>query len=585
MTKVSILLIAANLVSAVLLWFVLLALGARLRSLLRLPLSPTLRWPVDLALGAWGAGITLAATGLVGATFGLALLALVALWAVVGKWRMTWRPKTPILVGVAGGILYLPVALGPPFFYDSMVYHLALPWQVVIEGGLQAHPENLFSSFPPLAQLLAVPPLAFGLFRVPALLHWLAWVTVAAGVHGLARVSGAPMGTARLAAVATMVLPIAPLIPGFPAAEAWLLVGLIPAIAIAAGPCRAGSCALSGLLAGISTAARLQGVPWSALIVLVVGIRCRGRFRPLAITAGCWVAGALPWWFKNLILLHDPTAPVQWQREGIETLWRDSRSLLKAGASMLDVFSALPRLLAPELGWLLPLLMVAVLALTGRKRSLVLGGAVLFGIVAWAATGALPRFLAPTACVLLALASTAHRSRLTRIAAAAAILWCTSSGVFRGVVWLQRIDVVRLMPLDFRTAGAAVSPNDPMSAFGDSHSLPEEARVLFVAEPRSFSFPRRYTAPSQHDPSPLLPLLEESTSVADINNALRAQGYTHLLVNWRELRRLGPSYPVAPWRTPAGRLRWTKFIKSLGQPVVDRNGVQVFQLYDSDPGR
>ena len=38
--------------------------------------------------------------------------------------------------------------------------------------------------------------------------------------------------------------------------------------------------------------------------------------------------GALPWWGKNLVLLGAPLAPLGWQREGVETLWRDGGVLL-----------------------------------------------------------------------------------------------------------------------------------------------------------------------------------------------------------------------------------------------------------------
>ncbi len=577
----SILIIAANILAAALLWLVLLALGARIRGLLRVPTSPTHRWPVDVALGGWGAATTFLLASLAGATSRTGIVLLVGLLFAAGRWRGIRRPFKSLVPGVIGGLLFLPVALCPPFFYDAMVYHLALPWQALVEGGVRAHPENLFSSFPPLAQLLALPPLAFGFVRVPAILHWLCWVTAAAGVFGLARRGGAPAGTARLAAIAAVVLPIAPLVPAFPAAEAWLLVGLMPAVALATGPCRCGSYAMAGLLAGIATAARLQGLPWSALVVLMVAVRCRGRLRHIAVTSVCWLVGALPWWFKNLILLGDPTAPVLWQREGIETLWRDSRSLLNAGVSLPDCLMSIPRLLGPEFAWLLPLLLVAALTATGARLNVLIAEAAVFGIAAWAISGALPRFLVPSVCLLLTLVAMSRRHRIVRIAAVMTISWCVVVGIIRGSTLMSRIDVARLMFLDFQQAGSLVSPNDPMAAFQEAECLPQESHVLFVAEPRSFSFPRRYTCSSQHDPSPLRAIVESNMPIDEVTKQLCGIGYTHMLVNWRELQRLGDSYPVAPWRTPEGRQRWIELVQSLGPPVVNRDGVQVFELCDS----
>jgi hypothetical protein len=578
MAIVSIPLLAFNVLAALLLWSILLAVGARLRRLFRFPTSPSLRWSVDLTLGAWAAAAVLLVAGLFGLVNRIGLAVLVVLMAAAGRWCHHRRPVGPLIAGVLGGMLFLPVALGPPFFYDAMVYHLGLPWQALLDGGWRAHPEDLFAAFPPLAQLLALPPLAADLVRAPAMLHWLAWVTAATGVYGLARRFGGRRVGAWIAACFCLVPPVAPLVPGFPAAEAWLLVGLIPAIAVASGPCRPGSAALAGLLAGAATAARLQGLPWTALVLLLIVFRCRSGVRPIILAVGCWVAGSLPWWCKNLVLLGDPIAPVLWRRAGIETLWRDSQSMLRRGDSLADILASMPRLLGPELVWLLPLSLAAVLAIVGRRRTVMLAAAVVFGFAAWAATGALPRFLAPTGCLLLALVATAGRDRIVRFAAGAAILWCGIVGFARGAEWLHRISARELVRLDFREAGARVSPNDPMAAFAAAGALPADARVLFVAEPRLFSFPRPVTAPSQHDASPLQELIETASSPSQIEGRLRSDGYTHLLVNWGELRRLGGSYPVAPWRTSRGRQLWSELIEELGPPVIDHPPVQIFRL-------
>jgi hypothetical protein len=578
MASVSIPILAANVLASLLWWFILLALGARIRRLFSVAVGPTFRWSVDLALGAWAAAVVLLAAGLFGQLNRVGLGAVIVLLAVAGRWRPSRRPLEPLLAGIVGGTVSLPVALAPPFFYDAMVYHLGLPWQALLEGAWRGHPENLFSTFPPLAQLLALPPLSFGLARVPAMMHWLAWVTAATAVYGLARRFGARRPAAWIATAGCLVLPVAPLVPGFPAAEAWLLLALAPAIAIAAGPCRVGATAAAGLLAGVATAARLQGVPWTALVLIVIAFRCRRRIGPVIAAAACWIAGSLPWWFKNLVLLGDPIAPVLWHREGIETLWRDSLSQLKRGVSLPECVASLPRLLAPELVWLVPLILVAALAVIGRRRNGLLASLALCGTLAWATTGALPRFLAPTVCILLALAATAGRDRLVRVASTSSLVWCCVVGVLRASDLLARVDPMAIIRLDMRAASAVLSPNDPMAAFAESRVLPANARVLFVSEPRVLSFPRQFTAPSQHDPSPLRELTETRSSPSRVVDRLLSDGHTHLLVNWRELQRLGDSYPVAPWRTTSGRQHWFELIRALGPPVVDRDGVQVFAL-------
>jgi hypothetical protein len=319
-------------------------------------------------------------------------------------------------------------------------------------------------------------------------------------------------------------------------------------------------------------------MPWTVLILVVIAVRCRRRIGQIIAAGVCWIAGSLPWWFKNLILVGDPTAPVLWRREGIETLWRDSLSQLKRGVSLPDCLMGVPRLLAPELLWLLPLILVAVLAVMGRRRTASLAALAVGGAAAWATTGALPRFLVPTTCILLALAATAGRDRLVRIASITALTWCGVVGVLRGANLLARIDPMAIVRLDLRETVARLSPNAPMEAFAECRALPAEARVLFISEPRTFSFPRPFTVPSQHDPSPLRDLTETEPSPSRIVDRLLADGHTHVLVNWRELQRLGGAYPVAPWRTDTGRKRWFELMQALGPPVVDRGGVQVFAL-------
>ena len=128
-----------------------------------------------------------------------------------------------------------------------------------------------------------------------------------------------------------MLLPVTPLVPGFPAAEGWLIAGLIPAVALVVGTPRAGGAALAGFFCGVATASRLQGLPWTAIVFALIVFTTRGRIRPIAVAGDLVVIGAAPWWLKNLILLGDPIAPLMWDRPGLETLWRDSGSLLKQG--------------------------------------------------------------------------------------------------------------------------------------------------------------------------------------------------------------------------------------------------------------
>ncbi|MCJ7440212.1 MAG: hypothetical protein MUO25_01335 [Thermoanaerobaculaceae bacterium] len=557
---------------------ILAAGGARLRGVLRLPVRPGLRLPVDLLLGSWVLATSVVLLGLARLWFPSLLVGAAAALAAGGRWRRAgWRCELLALPAL-GALVCLPVALAEPFFYDALVYHLGLPWQALLERGLHAHPEDLFAAFPPLPQLLSAAPLAVGLDRVPAVLHWWSFVAAGAATGGLARSLNAPPWAAGLAALCLPLLPAQVLVPGLPAAEGWAIAGVLASLAVALAPrVPRGGALLAGALAGVASAARLQGIPWSLMVLTVLWLRERRGCTLLWGGAG-WLAGSAPWWLKNLVLLGDPTAPILWRREGVETLWRDGGSMLLAGPGTLA--HSLGDALAPHAAYLAPLALAAVLAVVSRRqRRLGLAGAVAVGgVLAWVLTGSLPRFLGPTLGVVLALAAAATRTTFGRWAAALALGATAALGVAFGFAELRRLGGDSVLAIQPERVHRVWISNDPFPAFAAARTLPGTARVLFVGEPRGFSFPRRFVAPSQHDVSPLRAILEAAHGPEEAMATLRGQGFTHLLVNQGELARLAGSYPVAPWRGAVGWRRWSAFVSALGLPKVQVGAVQIFAL-------
>lgn len=568
---------AGNLAALAVLVAVPTALGERLRRTLRLALVPSLRLPVGFLLGWAVLAPALLALALAGAVapgfFGALLLGAAAL----GRWRGLAGRARDLLPGFLGGLLLLPIALAPPFFYDALVYHLGLPWQILVEGRLVAHPENLFAAFPPLAQLAALPALSLGLDRAPALLHWWTFVAAAAALRSLARGLGAGPGLAALAAACLPALPLTMLVAPLPGAEGWAALALVSALALLVRR-RPTPVALVGLLAGLACAARLQGLAWTVLLGGMGIALSRRRSRAALGFAGAWLAGSAVWWGKNLLLLHSPWAPVGWYREGVATLLRDAGSGVGAGslaAALASAWSAL----APHVPYLIPVLLAAVLAVYRRPRreTLVLTAVIIGAVIAWAATGSLARFLTPAAAACLALAAAAGRGRAgwvggLTLAAAAAFSLLQAAGE------LARFGGPAIVGADAAVLRHRLASTDPTEAFRRCERLPLDSRVLFIAEPRGLGFPRRFTAPSQVDVSPLREPLERATGAADVATWLRRQGYTHLLINWGELARLRRDYPVAPWRTLAGLARLRELLAGCGAPVAVEGDVEVVAL-------
>ena len=55
-------------------------------------------------------------------------------------------------------------------------------------------------------------------------------------------------------------------------------------------------------------------------------------------------------------------------------------------------------------------------------------------------------------------------------------------------------------------------------------------------------------------------------------------GYTHLLINRGELARLAGRYPVLPWASEEGRLRFQELLDLLAPPVARAGEAGLFAL-------
>lgn len=587
-------------VAASALWSLLFgAIGARARRLARLPVGAGLRLPIDFLLGAWLVGFVVLLCGVLGAFRpGVLLAATLALGALGRWWDRRWRPGA-ILPLLVPALFLLPIATAPPFFYDALVYHLGLPWQALQDGQLSPHPENLFSAFPPLAQMIAagplgasmavssaaaggeLGPLAAALERVPALLHLLSCVAAGAALAALARRLGAPRAAALLAGGTLTILPAFVPVPGFPAAEGWTVAAVVAALAIAlGGRGRREQALLAGFLAGMASAARLQGIPWAAIVIALVALRARQPLVRLAQGMAGWVAGSAPWWLKNLVLLGDPVAPLGWHPEGIETLRRQAGSHLFRLSEAGGWLAGLGTTLLPHAVYLVPLGLAALLALIGPRagRARLLGGALLLSIPAWWLTGSVARFLVPSLALLLALAAAAGGSRMRVAAATAALGWTAVVGIISATSWVRLVGGSLPAPNSAAASTAGLVIDDPGPAFVQARALPPGARVLFVGETRGFRFPRPFVTPSPYDVSPLRAPLEELPSAAAVREWLVRRGFTHLLLNRREMVRMAADYPAVPWKHPGGRQRFQELLDLMGPPVVLVGEVGIFAM-------
>lgn len=536
---------------------------------MRVPLFPGLKLPFDFMLGAGAVSFLLLLLGLcdlyrpwVFALLGFLLLAF-------GSWRKNgWRWGN-LFPAAISSLLLVPLALAQPFFYDALVYHLALPWQALLEGGWHAHPESIYAAGPPLAQLTALPFLVTKLPRGYALFHLLSFVASGAALFTICRL----LGGKKLALLASFCLPLMPLyvlVPALPAAEGWAVLSLTVGVGLLFRRCHL---VWAGLLAGLAVAARLQALPLAAGVVLLGALRPQPWKQRLQLLFA-FLLGSSLWWAKNWLLLGKPFLP--FGGSAFSALSRDAAQVSAQGLDFYGVIRASASALAPHAPYLLPLVVAALgaVCLAPSRRVLTVASLAAVGLVSWPFVGLLTRFLAAASPLWLALPTVA-RTKISRLASGLAL---GVSAIFGLVVNGQEL----LRWGGFSLMGPAVSieerlvVNNPLPAFRKAGALPENARVLFVGEPRGFLFPRRFVAPSVFDEHPLVALMETAKTPEEAVLSLRNSGFSHLLVNWGELHRLVPGYPCAPWRTPAGRANFIKLVQALEPPVLAAGPVAIY---------
>ena len=95
------------------------------------------------------------------------------------------------------------------------------------------------------------------------------------------------------------------------------------------------------------------------------------------------------------------------------------------------------------------------------------------------------------------------------------------------------------------------------------------SKVLFLGEGRAFHCRGDCVAPTIYDQHPLQLWLREVKSAAELGARLRAEGFTHLLVNRMELARWqsGPRRSLAP--DPRSLKVWQEYLGARGEPIFE----------------
>ena len=584
------------------------------------------------------------AIGLIPLAFGLFFLGLAGLfqpawislltlfWGALGapSWRRTLArcgeksmglSEGPFLEGwgirgaAAGSVLVAVLcAFAPPTYYDSLVYHLALPLRYLQEGRIGFVPYNQYAHFPQNMEMIFSWFLAAGSDISAQLFNVLLGAFTGVLLWSMGRREEGHRWDLWLYVTAPCVLLLS--------TETYVEMPMAFFTVLAVWGADRGRgdrnrawFVLSGLAGGFAAGIKYTGVLTpvilTALIVCWPGKRSlQDRLLDGVCLGGSAFALFVPWMIKNFVFTGGnplfPFLPSIFPAKNVYMFAESSRAYFQVLAEYKGTSSLLTELLemplrlmknaqsfgggydvTGDMGWALPLLLAPLMFLTVRKGRGFLLSYVVAHVTVWASLRPVLRFLFPLfplVCLLagegLGIAWKAMTPWPRRCVALVIGLFVISNGILFYLVEEVRGPLPVALSLLPRSEYLSKKLDYyPAMKFMEK-GLPRDASVLFIGDQRSYYCPRRHLAPMALLPNPLRAWVQESETGADLGRALRELGFTHIFFNHKEAKRL-ESYRVLDL-TDHGREVFNSLIRSL-TPLYATEGTVLLALSNPVP--
>ncbi len=566
-------------------------LGGALLPLLRLGvLTRSAHWLLSAGLGIGLLTIivlVLGVVGLIGPPFRWLAIVLLLLGAAAGVIRLrTLQYKNQ--GERAGRSAWLLLALGPflalvllvatlppgiawqeeGFGYDVLEYHLELPKEYYLSGDIAYLPNNVYANFPGAAEMLYLlcaqvvdEPIGFWLSAkcLNALLGVLvvgaAWLAgrqlsprvgivsaILVGSAGwliyLSGIAYVENGMLLFEMLATACILRASQVERAPATR-WLVLG--------------------GLMAGFACGFKYTAVPLVVLplaVALLVMMPSRRVFGAVAFCIAS-VAAFAPWLIKNTVMTGNPVFPLAgsifnaqppgWGEEQQEhfaeshSLGPNERSI---GARLALAWEHTVADPTQRFGAIL--FALATVGVIRRRERFEVGLLAMLGVqlVVWiAATHLFARFAVPMLIPLALLGGRGTVNWNERITPPFCVL------LLAGVAF-NFYRIADLYAGQMYVNGERINVEGATAAFTEgripgygylgiiNEKLPPDAHILMLGDARAFYFQRRVDYCVVFSRNPFVDAVRNARTPQDIIKWLRDRGYTNVLINWSEVRRL-----------------------------------------------
>ena len=484
--------------------------------------------------------------------------------------------------------------LVPPIFFDSLVYHLAMPKLYVLQHGIEYCPYNFYSNFPFTIEMLYT----FGLLLQGAILvnglNYALHLLMLAGLYAFART----YFKHRVALLSLLIFYTVPWV-GITSFLLYIDIGLgcyfwLATYALINWVTRQETCwiVLCGVLTGVMLGIKYLAAYGALILGLSVIILATRQFLAANLprtVANAWRASrpvcyfampalliGAPWYLKSLLWTGNPIYPFifggrEWDWARLQKYMQEYHyDITFEGFLRLpwDLVFHYDIPLGPIFLAFLP-----VLLFVRRVPPLIkylLSASLLF-LIFWTKGSAQSRFLIPILPFL-------------SVAAGYAIV----EGLAGSGNWLKKIAYPVLVGLLLANIGWELiyvqstfrpfavmfgleSKQDYLSrelptlypiTQSANETLPSDAKILYLGESRGYYADRVFIANTAHDPSVIVTLAHQAKDAADLAARLRALGVTHIIFNKREGTRLAKEYRYFDWQTPADGAKFWEFYQN-----------------------
>ncbi len=519
--------------------------------------------------------------------------------------------SSPVLIitGVVVAGMALLCAFAPPTYYDSLVYHLALPAKYLQEGKIGFIPYNHYSHFPQNMEMIFAWFLALGddisshIFNVllAALLGWVMH-RLSLLLHPQTRIQwplflflSAPC-VILLSTETYVEIPLA----------FWTLLSIwgcvkgleIQKTELPKGPTSSQWFLLSGLMAGFATGIKYTGIITPFILFLLILLWPREQpLKKRVMDAVCLFVPALivflPWMIKNFIFTGgNPVFPflpklfhaanVYLSQESANAYFRVLDEYRGTSSFLVEIFYFPFRLatdpmsfgggfdVTGDLGWILPIFLFPLFffIIKGNKTHWFFLVYTITHIVIWISLRPVLRFLFPIfplVCLMAGMGVEGIMSRTTVWTKRAIILF-VSLFVISNIVLFYLFENERdpfLVSLGLETRKQYLSRKIDGYYGLDyiNQTLPVNSRVFLVGDQRGYYTGHPYLAPMALLPQPLRLWADEAENGEQLRKKLLELNFTHLFYHRKEAARL-KSYGVLDL-TDHGFETWGQMLQKL----------------------